>query len=170
MRSGCKALLLSVRLLRPSVQATWRRSADTGALPGTGALEASQEEALEAALLRGMAGNNYWIRRSVAEAVGRGVGVSPATVGSLVRLLTDDHRHVRRSAVISLGQLGPAAAGAGGIVEALAALMPSDCDRYNRYYAAIALRRLGTAEASEVLLDALLAARLDPVTIDGNPA
>jgi HEAT repeat protein len=91
-------------------------------------------------------------------------------VDALVRLLTDPHRHVRRSAVISLGQLGPGAAAADNVVGALAALMPSDCDRYNRYYAAIALRRLGTGEASEVLLDALLAARLDPVTINGNSA
>ena len=36
--------------------------------------EPDSATALEGALLRGMAGENYWVRRSVAEAVGRGVG------------------------------------------------------------------------------------------------
>jgi hypothetical protein len=45
-----------------------------------------------------------------------------------------------------------------------------DSDRYNRYYALVALRRLGTPAATNCLLDALFTSRLDPVTIQGNLA
>lgn len=53
---------------------------------------------------------NYWLRRSASEAVGRGVSSrSSAVVTAVVRHLKDTHRHVRRQAAISLGQLGSAA-------------------------------------------------------------
>jgi hypothetical protein len=62
------------------------------------------------------------------------------------------------------------AAGIADMVEGLRWMITEDCDRYNRYYALVALRRLQDPVAMEVLMEALFAARLDPVTIDGNPA
>ena len=56
------------------------------------------------------------------------------------------------------------------MIEGLRWIITEDPDRYNRYYALVALRRLKDPGAIEVLMDALFAARLDPVTIDGNPA
>ena len=56
------------------------------------------------------------------------------------------------------------------VVEGLRWMINEDADRYNRYYALVALRRLRDPFATEVLMDALFVARLDPVTIDGNPA
>ena len=49
-------------------------------------------------------------------------------------------------------------------------MITEDCDRYNRYYALVALRRLRDPVAVEILTEELFAARLDPVTIAGNPA
>ncbi len=66
--------------------------------------------ALESAILALLADENYWVRRSASEAVGRGViASSAAVVNGLVQHLQDAHRHVRRQAAISLGQLGPSA-------------------------------------------------------------
>ena len=39
-----------------------------------------------------------------------------------------------------------------------------DEDRYNRFYAGLALRRLDNEEAKELLIDALFTARWCPVT------
>jgi hypothetical protein len=50
---------------------------------------------------------NYWVRRAAAEAVGRGLCACNAEVlNGLARQLCDSHRHVRRQAAISLGQVG----------------------------------------------------------------
>lgn len=56
------------------------------------------------------------------------------------------------------------------VVDGLRWMITEDIDRYNRYYALVALRRLQDPMATEVLMDALFAARMDPVTISGNPA
>ena len=61
-------------------------------------------------------------------------------------------------------------AGSTKVIEGLRWIITEDPDRYNRYYALVALRRLKDPRAIDVLMDALFAARLDPVTIDGNPA
>ena len=59
---------------------------------------------------------------------------------------------------------------ASGVLEGLRWVMNDDPDRYNRYYALTALRRLGSPGAMELLLDSLVTSRLDPVTIEGNVA
>jgi hypothetical protein len=56
------------------------------------------------------------------------------------------------------------------VLEGLRWVMNDDPDRYNRYYALTALRRLGSPGAMELLLDSLFTSRLDPVTIEGNVA
>ena len=56
------------------------------------------------------------------------------------------------------------------MVEGLRWMINEDRYRYNRFYALVALRRLRDPVATEALMDALFAARLDPVTIAGNPA
>ena len=64
---------------------------------------------------------------------------------ALVRLLTDPHRHVRRSAVISLGQLGPGAAAA----DKKAVWTTSVCERQRRYHDRWKLaRHAGTASGA----------------------
>ena len=50
-----------------------------------------------------------------------------------------------------------------GAVEALGEVM-DDEDRYNRFYAGLALRRMDSEEARELLLDALFTARWCPLT------
>lgn len=59
---------------------------------------------------------------------------------------------------------------ASGVLEGLRWVMNDDPDRYNRYYALAALRRLASPGAMELLLDSLFTSRLDPVTILGNVA
>jgi len=68
-----------------------------------------------------------------------------------------------------VGCLG-SVAGSTEIVEGLRWIINEDPDRYNRYYALVALRRLQDPKAIEVLMDALFVARLDPVTIGENRA
>ncbi len=57
------------------------------------------------------------------------------------------------------------------VVEAVPALQGAltDPDRYVRFFAALALRRMGTPEALEVLLDHLFTARWCPITGQGSP-
>ena len=63
-------------------------------------------------------------------------------------------------ASVALAQIGRCVDGA---VEALREVM-EDEDRYNRFYAGLALRRLDNEEAKELLIDALFTARWCPVT------
>ena len=111
---------------------------------------------------------------------------------ALAPLLEDPHRFVRRSAAIAVGQLATRTNGDSGGLEdnhlptarvtgSLERMMVRDRDRYNRYYAVIALQRLlhptvshaSTAsnhvEGLDRFVEELVAARLDPVTISGKP-
>ena len=54
-----------------------------------------------------------------------------------------------------------------GAVEGLGEMM-ADEDRYNRFYAGLALRHMDSGEAKEVLLDALFTARWCPVTTNDS--
>eukprot|EP01052_Picozoa_sp_SAG31_P014162 SAG31_NODE_871_length_11335_cov_4.910822_3_plen_631_part_00 len=133
----------------------------------------------------------YWLRRSTAEALGRisGGAVTQEVLRSLTVFLSDSHRHVRRSAAIALGQLGTdlATLGSGEATLTVVELQRrsiDDEDRYNRYYALVALRRFlkndlresaqiaspTTSSPLDQLLHSLLTSRLDPVTIVGNVA
>ena len=62
-------------------------------------------------------------------------------------------------AALALAQIGRSFDGA---VEALSEVL-EDEDRYNRFYAGLALRRMDNEAAREVLLDALFTARWCPV-------
>ncbi|MEE2754677.1 MAG: phytanoyl-CoA dioxygenase, partial [Candidatus Latescibacterota bacterium] len=56
--------------------------------------------------------------------------------------------------------LGSLAAGA---VSQVASVL-DDENRYNRFYATLALRRIGTPEAQDRLIDALIVSRWCPIT------
>ena len=65
---------------------------------------------------------------------------------------------------MALARIGPAAEAA---VPALSKTL-MDEDRYVRYFAAVALRRIGTAEANKALLDAMFTGRWCPITTTEN--
>lgn len=66
------------------------------------------------------------------------------------------------------GYVGRVHSAAAGVLEGLRWVANDDRDRYNRYYALTALRRLGSPGAVELLLDSLFTSRLDPVTSQGK--
>ena len=106
--------------------------------------------------------DHWWVRRGAAEALGRMEAADSAPL--LVDRLRDEDRRVRRMAALALAQIGRCVDGA---VEALREAL-EDEDRYNRFYAGLALRRMDSVEAREVLLDALFTARWCPVTTTNN--
>ena len=76
------------------------------------------------------------------------------------RRLRDEKPYVRINAATALMKLGPAAAEA---VPALAEAL-RDPDRYARAFATLALQRIGTPEATGMLLDHLMTTRWCPIT------
>jgi len=73
----------------------------------------------------------------------------------LATALTDEQPYVRLNAATAIARIGPSA------IEAVPALVGArqDSDRYARGWAALALRRIGTPEATSAVLDHLMAAR-----------
>ena len=79
---------------------------------------------------------------------------------ALANALYDDDRRVRRVAALSLGQLGQYTDGVeNGLAEVL-----KDEDRYNRFHAGMALRRIDHPRTREVLFNSLFTARWCPMT------
>jgi len=120
--------------------------------------------AAEVPLLGALCDEHWWVRRNAFEALGM-IGVSSdAFVLALGSALTDDDYRVRRNAALALAKMGPAGNSAiPGLV-----LMLEDENRYNRFYATSTLRRIGTPEAREILLDQLFMSRWCPITTKDN--
>ena len=110
------------------------------------------------ALSQSMRDENVWVRRNAAEALG--VIASPDAAEDLGRALADEDWRIRFNSAFALAKIGPAAD------EAVPALVRQldDENRYARYYAVLALKRIGTPRAQEVLWDNLFTARWCPVT------
>jgi HEAT repeat protein len=106
-------------------------------------------------LLEKVGDDHWWVRRNALEAL-RAIGADSGDVLQAVfRSVKDPDYRVRRNAALLLCNLGEAGDPAvGDLVDVLL-----DENRYNRFYAGLALRRIGTPRAREALLDALFTAR-----------
>ena len=116
------------------------------------------------ALMKRVNDGHWWVRRNAIEALGT-IGLhSTDAVPLLVAALQDTDYRVRRNAAITLAKFGqPSAPAIPALVEAL-----GDENRYNCFYAASALRHIGTPKAQSALMDALFTARWCPVTTRDN--
>lgn len=121
--------------------------------------------------------DSVFVRQHVAEALGMIQQPANLIVPALSEALQDEDMYVRQQACLALARIGPAAAGAiPALKEAIyylnedtdqSILDISRADRGARYVpaiAAIALERIGTADALKVLLHFLQTARWCPVT------
>ena len=102
------------------------------------------------------------------------VAIGPAALSQLIDALADNHwlvrtavadvRRVRRATLLALAQLRTYADGA---EDALCQVL-ADEDRYNRFHAGNALRRIDHPNTREALLEALFTARWCPMTTTEN--
>ena len=112
------------------------------------------------ALTEGLEDDHWWVRRNCAEAL-KAVGeYSESTIPALANAVGDPDYRVRRNAALAIADAGPDAEAA--IPNLLATL--DDENRYNRFYAANALKGIGTPRANATLLDTLFTARWCPMT------
>ena len=106
---------------------------------------------------------HWWVRRNAAEALGR-IG-SKAAVPALIHSLRDPDWRVRGNATLSLAKSSrPNNDAIPNLIQVL-----SDENRYNRFYASLALSRLGTTEAREALINDLFTSRWCPITTNKTP-
>jgi len=105
---------------------------------------------------------HWWVRRNALEALGE-VDREGSAERMTAGLVDEDYR-VRRSACIGIVK---GTREAPHTVENLTAVL-DDENRYNRFYAALALSRLQSNEATETLLNSLLISRWCPITTRDN--
>ena len=101
------------------------------------------------------------MRRQAAEALGTIGAPAGGAVEALAGALRDETPFVRFNAATALARIGPA--GGRGRPRCWCETL-GDPDRYARGWAALALRRIGTPEATDALLDHLMTARWCPST------
>ena len=116
------------------------------------------------ALIKRANDEHWWVRRNAIEALGTIQSCSPDATSLLVDAVRDEDYRVRRNASLTLAKLGhPADEAIPPLVEML-----EDENRYNRFYAANALRRIDTSAARDALVNALFTARWCPITTKEN--
>ncbi len=101
-----------------------------------------------------------WVRHHAAEALGTIAQNADAAVPALGQALKDGDGQVRYTAAYALARFGPAAQAA---VPALRDALHDD-NRYASGHSTLALQRIGTPEATEILLDFLTTSRWCPLT------
>jgi HEAT repeat protein len=107
---------------------------------------------------------HWWVRRNAIEALGTLGSLNPDPTPLLVKALRDEDYRVRRNAALTLAKLRqPADEAIPALVEML-----EDENRYNRFYAANALRRIDTSAARDALMNALFTARWCSITTREN--
>ncbi len=107
---------------------------------------------------------HWWVRRNAIEALGTIGSCSLDATPLLSESLQDEDYRVRRNAALTLAKLGqPADDAIPALVEML-----EDENRYNRFYAANALRGIDTSAAREALMNALFTARWCSITTKDN--
>ncbi len=107
-----------------------------------------------------VADDHWWVRRNALEAL-RSMGAdSEDVLPAVFRAVADPDYRVRRNAALVLCNLGEAGDPA---VDDLIDVL-GDENRYNRFYAGMALRRIGTPRARKALIDELIIARWCAVT------
>ena len=104
--------------------------------------------------------DHWWVRRNAVEGLGRLSDPSHETSETFCRALADDDYRVRRAGALAAARNGHTAA---ATVPHLVPLL-RDENRYNRFYGEFALRRIGTVEANDLLLNALFTSRWCPIT------
>ena len=104
--------------------------------------------------------DHWWVRRNALEAL-RSIGADSVEVlHAVFRAVKDPDYRVRRNAALALCNLGEAGDPAvNDLIDGL-----GDENRYNRFYAGLALRRIGTRRARKALIDELFTARWCAVT------
>ena len=103
--------------------------------------------------------DHWWVRRNALEALGE-IGETGDALSLLNNGLIDEDYRVRRSGCIGLAKRR---AGDAHSVEMLSTVL-GDENRYNRFYAGLALSRIDAEDARRKLLDALFTARWCPIT------
>ena len=106
-----------------------------------------------------------WVRRNAAEALGTIGPAAVSTAPALAHAIGDEVELVRRNAVFSLSKMAPSD---DELVPSVARAL-ADPNRYTRYYAGTALRKIGTAQARRALVEALESARWCAVTSSSTP-
>ena len=167
--SGCAALALA-SIGKPAAGALagmlsdehwWVRAVAAHVLGCLGASAAGAEPALRKAL----SDRHWWVRRNALEALGT-IGVfSDALIAELTDALGDEDYRVRRNAALTLAKSGEAGCIA---LEALRGML-EDENRYNRFYAAYALKQIDTPGARDILLRSLSNARWCSITTKDDP-
>ena len=103
---------------------------------------------------------HWWVRRNVLEAIAEICDPARGTTILMTDALADEDYRVRRSACLGIARWG---AGDSDTEQALSVVL-MDENRYNRFYAAHALRRIGTPGAQSILFDELFTSRWCPIT------
>ena len=112
----------------------------------------------EDAVVRAAEDSHWWVRRNALEALGE---IDPAGhLDQMTAGLADPDYRVRRSACLGIARGGKAD---GAALENLTSVL-ADENRYNRFYAALALSRLPIDCARDLLMDELFTARWCPIT------
>ena len=106
---------------------------------------------------------HWWVRRNAIEALGRMGQAADSALGHMIDTLGDGDRRVRRAGALAIAQLAHLGTSSPDAVPALLAML-ADEDRYNRFYAHLALSRMNDETARSALLDALFTARWCPLT------
>jgi hypothetical protein len=149
-------------LLAAAQQGPWPgRAAALGALATMGKEAAAAMPILQAAL----SDDAMWVRRNAAEALGTIGPAAVSTAPALAHAIGDEVELVRRNAVFSLSKMAPPD---DELVPSVARALV-DPNRYTRYYASTALRKIGTAQARRALVEALELARWCAITSSSTP-
>ena len=146
------------------------RAGAAQALAEMGGATDGAEPALRSALHDGEAD----VRTRAAAALGTGCGADPAaSITALAAAIDDDlpdRGYRRQTSAHAIARLaGKADAVAAARITGLLAPHLESGNRYVRGLTAVALRRLGTPAAKELLLDWLAAARWCPITTPDSP-
>ena len=116
------------------------------------------------ALMKRANDEHWWVRRNAIEVLGTIGSCRLDTTSLLAESLRDEDYRVRRNAALTLAKLGqPADEAIPALVEML-----EDENRYNRFYAINALRRIDTSAAREALMNVLFTARWCSITTREN--
>lgn len=141
--------------------AWWVRCASAEALGNIGV----EARMAVTSLLKCLQDNEVWVRRNAAEALGTIGGLTADAAGNVGTALSDTDERVRRNIAFSLSKQPLQSTDLlGKLSDAL-----TDDSRYVRYYAATALRSMGTSEANEVLWSSMLTHRWCSLTTSKTP-
>ncbi|NKB65929.1 MAG: hypothetical protein GKR89_02600 [Candidatus Latescibacteria bacterium] len=130
---------------------------------GTLATMGREAEPAVPMLQKALGDEDCWVRRNAAEALGT-IG-NPGAAPALAQILDDEVELVRRNAAFALSKMAPP----DDDLVSLVAPALADPNRYTRYYASTALRKIGTTRARRTLVETLESARWCATTSSSTP-